>query len=80
MNIFVIIFNMLRLVMNSGLLQSIRDLVKEVNDIPDVDGLTRWEEVWQGLHDDADVRKALLNTSNHLVNLAIEVAVAIVKR
>ena len=80
MNVFIIIFNLLRLVMASGLLQSIRDLVTEVNEIPKVDGLTRWEEVWNGLHDDKEVREALHNTSTHLVNLAIEVAVAIVKR
>ena len=80
MFIFTIIFNLLRAVMSSELLANIKKIVAKVNKIEDLDGDGKFDEVWERLMDDEDLYELVENVGSNLVNLAIEVAVAIVRR
>lgn len=75
-----IAFNVIKLVVGSDLLNRIRDLVSQFDKIEGMDGQTKWRKVWSAILNDGEVKDKVVDTAKYLINLAIEISVAIVRK
>ena len=72
-----LIFNIFKMVIGSSLMTDIKDMV-EIFEESTMTGHKKWQAVWDYLtENNAEEIKGI---ASHLINLAIEISVAIVKR
>lgn len=79
MSVVNIILGLLRLVVGSGIIGEIKKAVEEIENYQ-IPGEAKKKSVWRKLENSPELRDKVGNTASHLINLAIEAAVSVVKR